>query len=320
MKENGQKAVHNFCLATKKAIENQYNQTINLLQTPEFMHYNLSYKQRFGTHFFTIAENAIDHCTKIVPSKVLRTIPYLAEKSTIIPDFLQTAVGIAIAESITQAYESIVLQNLTKEYARLVASNAPAITLNSFCRCCQISLVPKEYKNFFEMIHEKIKNIYHGLPEYSEKYPFLTVQIRHILYPNISQKYNDNYTKIEKFNLDGFHHDQYQELEKSGLFTYKNKVYGKAKYGAQECYQAKVNFGNGIVCNQDKTFFPASWSSEKVIQTICKAAQNRIKELPIQQKNYKKFECVTNDGLIVDIVINNKNMITSAYPSEINFK
>jgi hypothetical protein len=101
MKENGQKAVHNFCLATKKAIENQYNQTVNLLQTPEFMHYNLSYKQSFGTHFFTIAERAVEECQKIVPSKVLRAIPYLAEKSTIITDFLQTTVGIAIAESIT---------------------------------------------------------------------------------------------------------------------------------------------------------------------------------------------------------------------------
>jgi hypothetical protein len=166
------------------------------------------------------------------------------------------------------------------------------------------------------MIHEKIQNQYPGLPEYSEKHPFLTVQIRHILYPKIDPDFD-----TLEYTLNGFHHDQYQALEKSGMFTYKNKAYGKAKHNAQKCYKAKVDFGSGIVSSQEKTFFPTSWSSEQVIQTICEAAQNRIEEIIKPEiKNSKKYLCQTKDGFFLDIVINNKNMIISAFPSEKNFK
>jgi len=82
-----------------------------------------------------------------------------------------------------------------------------------------------------------------------------------------------------------------------------------------------VNFGNSIVYNENKTFFPPSWSSEKVIQTICGALQNKTEEIINPQiKNSKKYICQTKDGLFIDIIINNKNIVISAYPSEKNFK
>ncbi len=121
-------------------------------------------------------------------------------------------------------------------------------------------------------------------------------------------------------NSKNLHHDENQALEKSGLFTYKNKIYGSKQFGAEECYSAVTNWKNGIESKNLKTFFPTNWSQEKVIQVVCQAAQNKIKDLTDPKaKHYKKYLCQTDDKLFIDIIFNKKNTIISAYPSEQNF-
>ena len=81
---------------------------------------------------------------------------------------------------------------------------------------------------------------------------------------------------------------------------------------------AYSDWSDGIIC-EAKTFFPSSWSREKVVQVVFEAAQNRI-ELTDKSKGKLKFECRGVNNMIIDIVIDNNNVITSAYPSKRNFR
>ena len=111
-----------------------------------------------------------------------------------------------------------------------------------------------------------------------------------------------------KFNLNDFHHDENRLLEKSGLFTFFNKI-----EGPDGIFKADVDFGDGLI-HEDKTFFSSAWSREKVAQVIFEASQNRIADVtdPLQQY-YKKYLC-KKDNLIIEIIFNKENIITSAYP------
>ena len=138
--------------------------------------------------------------------------------------------------------------------------------------------------------------------------------MRHIFYPALQPGLDITNGMIEKIHLNGFHHDEFGALEKSGLFTLRNKVYGKAELGAGEFFKADVDFGNGIIC-KGKTFFPSSYSREKIAQCIFQASQNRIKEIEMPQKNQKKYECKNINNILIDIVIDCENVITSGYPN-----
>ena len=119
--------------------------------------------------------------------------------------------------------------------------------------------------------------------------------------------------------MNGFHHDEYEFLEKSDLFKFVTKTYGDTNFGAEECFKATLNFGNGII-SKEKTFFPASWSREKTAQVIFEASQNRIKDLTSPDNPNKHFLCQSLNNLLIEIIINQKNVIISAYPSKENFK
>jgi hypothetical protein len=163
---------------------------------------------------------------------------------------------------------------------------------------------------------------YSWLEEFNAKNPFLSLQIHHIFHPSIQPEFDSTMQRIDEFILNGFHYDANLLLEKSGMYKPINKVYGKAKYGAQECYKAKLDFGNEIKPIKEKTFFSANWSQEKVIQTILEAAQNRIqliKEIGSGTKLSYLYECKSKNNLFIDVVFNHQNIITSAYPSDKNF-
>ena len=119
--------------------------------------------------------------------------------------------------------------------------------------------------------------------------------------------------------LEGFHHDEYGLLEKSGLFSFVTKIYGNAAFGAEECFIGVTDWGNGIIYNEDKTFFPSSWSKEKTAKVIFEANKNRIKELGLPQKNQRLFLCQGANHILIEIAINQNNVIISAYPSMDNF-
>ena len=111
-------------------------------------------------------------------------------------------------------------------------------------------------------------------------------------------------------NLNGFHHDEYGLLEKSGLFTFINKV---EIPGTGGCFKADVDFGDGIV-SLGKTFFSSDWSRERVAQAIFEASQNIVKDLTEDGDVNKTFLCKFLD-ISIKVIISCKNLITSAYPT-----
>lgn len=145
------------------------------------------------------------------------------------------------------------------------------------------------------------------------------MQVKHIFYPNLDPKLNVDFQSIQTFVLHGFHHDEYDVLEKSGMFSYVNKIYGRADCGAQECMKATLDFGNGIMTEGEKTFFPSSWSREKVAEVIFQASQNRVQDITPKSSPHKHFLCQGLDNLWIEVIINKKNIIISAYPSVKNF-
>ena len=71
---------------------------------------------------------------------------------------------------------------------------------------------------------------------------------------------------------------------------------------------------------QTKTFFPSSWSKEKVIHVILEANQNRIKDVTLPFSPYKTFLCQSSNNIFIEIIVDLKNTIISAYPSKDNFR
>ena len=120
--------------------------------------------------------------------------------------------------------------------------------------------------------------------------------------------------------MNGFHHDEYGSLEKSGLFKFVTKTYGDTTFGAEECFIGITDWGNGIIYDEYKTFFPSNWSREKTAQVIFEASQNRITEIIINNPSQRKFECLGPNNLIIEVMFNKQNLIVSAYPSMKNFK
>ena len=146
------------------------------------------------------------------------------------------------------------------------------------------------------------------------------MHFQHIFYPEIKPVLNDTNNGIKAFSLQGFHHDQYGTLEKSGLFTYIDPIYGDATHGAQECIAAYLDFGHGIRPDTFKTFFPQSWSQQKTVEVIFQATQNILESVKLPNTNQTKLVCKGPDNLLIEMTIDFKNIIKSAYPSKKNFK
>ena len=142
----------------------------------------------------------------------------------------------------------------------------------------------------------------------------------HTFHPKNTTKFVNDYQVIKHFELEGFHHDESSTLEKSGLFTFSDKIYGQAEFGAEECFIGITDWGNGVICKETKIFFPSSWSKEKVINVILEANKNRIEELKKPSNFQQKFLCQGPSNLYIEVVIDSNHTIKSAYPSQKNFK
>lgn len=233
-------------------------------------------------------------------------------------DFAVTEVGKKILDLITKPYEEVIFKNITNDYNKLISNEASKQTIEFFCRCYEISILPQKISTDIERLHVMFKDKYCGLQEFNCENPYLSMQMRHIFYPSLQPKLDASNQVLEKINLHGFHHDEYAFLEKSGILQWENKVYGKAEFGAEECFIVDVDFGDGII-SKEKTFFPSNWSREKTARVIFEASQNRI-ELTDKSKGKLKFECRGINNMFIDIIIDNKNVIISAYPSKKNFR
>ena len=92
---------------------------------------------------------------------------------------------------------------------------------------------------------------------------------------NSTNKYGDYWIYFEQFRLDksgqlkkvhGFHHDYMRMFERSGLIEVLEE-----KSGIEGCYELKFRV-NGI--EDIKTFFPAHWTREKVMEKIIEEYSN----------------------------------------------
>ena len=109
--------------------------------------------------------------------------------------------------------------------------------------------------------------------------------------------------------LKGFHHDYLNFFENSGVVNLSNKVIC-SKTGvikADVCW-------NGKWFN-DKTFFPSTWTQEKVIQKISGSITNII-DTPILQPNGNFLvKGKTYEGLIIESLIDQTtSKVITAYP------
>ena len=339
-------------LMSKNQVRNVYAQGMELLQQAEFANFNLLYENIMGCHFFDILPRsypALVAALQGFESNLLTTGEqmglsalltqtesaivgdlvkgsaahsaqqvYQVSQEILLKNFAQIDTGQKMIQAITKPYEEIMFKNIAKQYDKLIANHATSETIHLFCTCQELSIVPKYISDEIAQLHTTFHNKYLGLPEFQSANQYLTIQMIHIFYPSLQPKLDPIHQQIESITLNGFHHDEYNKLEKSGLFNATNKMYGRVEFGAEECFIANLDFGNGILC-KEKTFFPASWSKEKTAQVIFEASQNKIKDLTLPSHPYKKYLCQGVNNILIEIVINLKNTIISAYPSLENF-
>jgi hypothetical protein len=119
-----------------------------------------------------------------------------------------------------------------------------------------------------------------------------------------------NLSKKNKINMSGFHHDFNNGIEKSGLVQLADKT-----IEANGCYQARPVINGSII--QSKTFFPAHWSREKVIEKIYEAFNDFVKsnKIPTLKPDDKyKIRGFTKEGIEIEMCVTKKGQITTAYP------
>ena len=125
----------------------------------------------------------------------------------------------------------------------------------------------------------------------------LDIHIRHIFEPAI--KVIQNAT----LRINGFHHDYNNLLEKSGMFKFVNK-----EMFAQGYYKAIVEIASKYSAQPVlKSFFPAHWSQEQVMQEIHYAIRNM--ELVVEGEQ-KAFGIIYNIPEYLHAAKNASKMLT----------
>ncbi|MBP6869399.1 hypothetical protein KBC04_00735 [Candidatus Babeliales bacterium] len=332
-------------LVNKQEYINNLIQARELLEHPDFQNFKMHFKRILGIDIFAILPNtnSINNgfnpelvpaiagipqgCMNPAEQSLLAKI-FLQSESDLVKNgasivkggtkkplteetfaFLTTEIGQKMLTSITQDYENAMLRNTAKEYKALLDHQAPEELKIQFFKCCEISLVPDDIKQRYLDIHEILK----------DEFPGLIMKMRHIFYPKINPKFSTDCQSIIKYKLEGFHHDEYDALEKSGKLQWQNKKYGKAEYGAEECFMAESYWNNGILC-ESKTFFPSSWTIEETARVVFEASKNKIEDLSdATQQNQNIYLCQGLNNLLIEIMIDSKNVITTGYPSKKNF-
>lgn len=112
------------------------------------------------------------------------------------------------------------------------------------------------------------------------------------------------------FGVYGFHHDYLRIFEKKGLIAFKDVIQGPAgSFSARAIINGK---DHGL-----KSFFPPSWSHEKVIETIKMLCRERsAASISTNSKNvHDVFVAKTQEGLSVKVVFDkNQSRVLTAYP------
>ncbi|MBP6869756.1 hypothetical protein KBC04_02655 [Candidatus Babeliales bacterium] len=325
----------------KKMIESR-----ELLQSPDFQNFKMHFKRILGVDIFTITPQrnlvGTGWNPKPVPA-ITGTEPglinsagqslfakiflqsgsdvvkngvnsiYQVSKETLSKNFAKTETGKNVIKAMNQKYEELMFKNTANQYDKLMNNQALPEVIDLFNTCQELSIVPQYITDDIQRLQTLFKDKYLGLEEFSGENKYLTMQMRHIFYPSLQVKLDVTNQTIKEIHLNGFHHDELEALEKSGLCKFINRVEGK------DCFMADVDFGNGIIC-KGKTFFSPSWSRKETAQIIFEASQNIIDDLTEVGDPNKELLCQAPNGLFIEMIINLKNMIKSAYPSSKNFE
>lgn len=142
-----------------------------------------------------------------------------------------------------------------------------------------------------------------GFADFATKYIKLTY--KHVLSPEFGVQRSGN------VKLTGFHHDMHGTIEQSGIITLIDKTIDD--FG---CYAGKPVF-NGQTLSK-KTFFPQSWSREKVINKIFEAYDNfktsGATDYIITERGTYEFTAYTNEGIKIQFDITKNGVINTCYP------
>ena len=145
-------------------------------------------------------------------------------------------------------------------------------------------------------------NKVYGFGDFTNRY--LKIDYEHILGMDL---YFD-YKNLPK--LSGFHHDYMNVIENTGIIKFANKIMDSI--GA--CKADLIL--NGIIV-PGKTFFPAHWSREKVINSIYEAYTNFMNSgvVPMARPDGKYLiKGFANDGMEIEMFITKNAKVTTAYP------
>jgi hypothetical protein len=123
--------------------------------------------------------------------------------------------------------------------------------------------------------------------------------LKHIFEPSVKQYKNG------KLKIDGFHHDYLNQLENIGEIQLTNKVMCEEGF-----YKAEVAYRGA---NSPKTFFPADWSREKLVQVLLRFTEKH-KDKAVLDRGAWKIEEYFHTGIRMRVIISKNMQLISAYP------
>jgi hypothetical protein len=143
-----------------------------------------------------------------------------------------------------------------------------------------------------------------GVGRCADKY--VKIDLKHIF------TMKPHWNKKGMLDIKGFHHDLGNFVEKSGKILFKNKeMFADGFYSAKLCFQKQ---GRLIT----KTFFPAHWTREQVIEAILEALNNFKKSGKVAtlkpNGKYQIIEKIKN-GIEIEICLTQKGKILTAFPN-----
>lgn len=115
--------------------------------------------------------------------------------------------------------------------------------------------------------------------------------------------------KKGNFSINGFHHDYMNYCEKNNIVEFINKIMYENGF-----YKADIKIGSNII--HGKTFFPAEWPREKVMQCIKDTYIDFIQsgKTPILENEKYMINIKRLNNINIEMYITKNFNITTAYP------
>ncbi|HVX00989.1 MAG TPA: EndoU domain-containing protein, partial [Candidatus Babeliaceae bacterium] len=244
--------------------------------------------------------------TFITAAKEQKVGPWLAtalenltceEKAQVL---LQTPDGVIVAEAI-QEVEHIAQKHVLKATAASPSSLSRGCGLLPVCGNQKHRFIPDDIIQHVPDDQEfaELRMLYDNkiiAPQELGSCLF-TVNYEHIFLPDITCLKNG-------LKPSGFHHDLFEKIKQGGAILFDNvKQLKNGVYRANWSYKGQ---------SKSSTFFPKDWDRKKVVEKILEAAQNPTKKEA--RGGGWKLKGITKEGIDIEILVDNKGFIDSAYP------